>query len=649
MTSPTERAYADGTDPEDISTNPTTAPHLMALAEERFSRRSLLGGGLIAAAGFLTASVVRPPAASAAPGGTPGRPAPGGPVLGFTPIGPSAADEVVVAPGYTAVPFIPWGTPITGTMPAFRPGLPTAGGNTATEQAMQVGTHHDGMTYFPRRPGNAANSHGVLVLNHEYTDENYLQTGTETRPPRPAYTAEMVRKSQAAHGVSVVEVRRQGSNGWTVVRSDLNRRITADTPMSFDGPAAGTPLVRTVADPAGRTPRGTINNCGNGETPWGTYLTCEENFNQYFRVDPAGMPPAEQANLTRYGVGGDGYYWADHDPRFVVTAANPHEPNRFGWIVEIDPMDPRSTPVKHTALGRLKHEDATTHTARDGRLVVYMGDDQVNEYVYKFVSARPWEAMRRAGQNPLSEGTLYVARFDADGSGTWVPLVHGQSGLTTANGFADQADVLVRTRQAATAVGATPMDRPEWTAVDPVSGTVYVTLTNNTSRATPNAPNPRAANRWGHIVRWDERGGDHTGTAFTWDLFLLAGPGGGVDGSTIAPEDAFGSPDGLWVDPDRRAWIQTDGTQPNGANNQMLAADATAPYGAEPEVRRFFTGVVGCEVTGIAMTPDRRTMFVNLQHPGENGGSTWPRLDGLTVPRSATVVITKDDGGVIGT
>lgn len=645
MTTLHDRA-ADPVDPDDRSTNPSTAPSLGDVAAARFSRRALLGGGMVAAAGFLTTSVTGMPSAAAAPGrpGRPGRPAPAGPVLGFRAVGPSTADDVVVPRGYTARPFIPWGTPLTGSMPAFRPGLPTDGGNTADEQAMQLGMHHDGMTYFPTRPAAAGNTHGVLVVNHEYTDESYLQTGTATEPAESEYTAEMVRKSQAAHGVSVVEVRSQGRNGWTVVRSGLNRRITANTPMTFDGPAAGSPLLRTAADPAGRTPLGTLNNCGNGETPWGTYLTCEENFNQYFRVDRAGMPEEELGNLDRYGVGAGGTYpWAEHDPRFRVTPGDPHEPNRFGWIVEIDPMDPRSTPVKHTALGRLKHEDASAHTARDGRLVVYMGDDQANEYVYKFVSARPWEAMRRARQNPLSEGTLYVARFNEDGSGDWLALVHGRNGLTAANGFADQADVLVRTRQAAAAVGATPMDRPEWTAVDPVSGTVYLTLTNNSGRTVPNGPNPRVNNRMGQIVRWDEAGGDHTAVRFAWDLFLIAG-NGVDDGSTIDAEDAFGSPDGLWVDPDRRAWIQTDGRQPIPCNDQMLAADATVPFGTEPEVRRFLVGVTGAEVTGIATTPDRRTMFVNLQHPT----GTWPRLDGVTVPRSGTVVITKDDGGVIG-
>jgi secreted PhoX family phosphatase len=391
-----------------------------------------------------------------------------------------------------------------------------------------------------------------------------------------------------------------------------------------------------------------VNNCGNGETPWGTYLTCEENFNGYFRVDPGQQ--ADPARLqSRYGVGGDRQHWATHDPRFVVTASDPNEPNRFGWVVEIDPLDASSTPVKRTALGRLKHEDATVHVSKGGRVVVYLGDDQVNEYVYKFVSSGNWRSLRARGRSPLDEGTLYVARFDDDGSGTWVPLVQGEGGLTPEKGFADQGDVLVKTRLAADVVGATPMDRPEWTAVDERTGTVYLTLTNNTSRTVANAANPRTPNTWGHIVRWDESGGDHAATSFVWDLFLLAGPGGGVDGSTISPEDAFGSPDGLWLDPDSRAWIQTDGTQPSG-NNQMLAAD---PYRTDrtgaPEIRRFLTGVVGCEVTGIAMTPDQRTLFVNLQHPGEDGGSTWPQQDGIATPRSATVVVTKDDGGVIGT
>jgi secreted PhoX family phosphatase len=650
MTLSTETTVGDASDPDDSTSNPTTARPFMDIAAARMSRRSVLAGGLVAAAGFLTTSVVGPPPAQAGPAerrGSGGRS-----LLGFSAVPPSTADEVVVPRGYTARSLIPWGTPLLGSYPGFRPGSRDAGvpdGNTADEQAQQIGMHHDGMTYFPLHSGRRGNEHGLLVLNHEYTDEFYLHTGAYVAGYAPGYTAEMVRKSQNAHGVSIAEIEKSRSGEWRLVRSPRNRRITATTPMEFSGPAAGNELVRTAADPRGRTPLGTLNNCGNGETPWGTYLTCEENFNGYFRVD--GMPDAEDAELLdRYGVGGDRNRWATQDPRFVVTPEDAHEPNRFGWVVEIDPFDPRSTPVKRTALGRLKHEDATVHVSKNGRVVVYMGDDQVFEYLYKFVSADNWRHMRARGRSPLDEGTLYVARFDEDGTGSWIPLVHGGNGLTAENGFADQGEVLVKTRLAADRVGATPMDRPEWTAVDPRTGTVYLTLTNNAARTEPGAANPRPANSWGHIVRWDEHRGDHAAARFEWEIFLLAGPGGGVDGSTIAAEDAFGSPDGLWLDPDSRAWIQTDGTQPNGANNQMMAAD---PYRTDgtgaPELRRFLTGVVGCEVTGIAATPDQRTLFVNLQHPGERGGSTWPQEDGLGTPRSATVVVTKDDGGVIGT
>jgi secreted PhoX family phosphatase len=279
-----------------------------------------------------------------------------------------------------------------------------------------------------------------------------------------------------------------------------------------------------------------------------------------------------------------------------------------------------------------------------------MGDDQAGDYAYKFVSARPWQAMVADRQSPLDEGTLYVARFNDDSSGEWLPVVHGTGELTAANGFADQADVLVKTRLAADALGATPMDRPEWTTVDQTTGMVYLTLTNNTKKTFLNEANPRRPNPWGHIIRWAEAGNDHTATSFEWDLFLLAGPGNGVDGSTIDAEDAFGSPDGLWADPDGRVWIQTDGKQPGGFNDQMLAADPTTTDAeGRPELRRFLTGVVNCEVTGVITTPDQRTMFVNIQHPGDGGGSTWPQNDGLATPRAATVIIIKNDGGVIGT
>ncbi|OMQ16520.1 hypothetical protein A7K94_0201935 [Modestobacter sp. VKM Ac-2676] len=640
-------------DADDISSNPSTQPRFADVVQAHVSRRAVLGGGMLAAAGFLTSSILGAPPAQAHRGrpGAPVEPAAG--LLGFQAVPLGYGDEIVVPPGYSATTLIPWGTPILGSYPAFVPGSPdagVAGGNTAEDQAQQIGMHHDGMHFFGFTRGARENTQGMLVVNHEYTDEFYLHTGAfvedYTEVARDSYTADMVRKSQNAMGVGIVEVKRTGK-GWEVVRGHRNRRITATTEMTFSGPAAGTGLLRTAADPEGMRPLGTFNNCSHGVTPWGTYLTCEENFNGYFAVEEGAYDPAIAALTERYGVGGDRFNWALHDPRFVVTPTDPNEPNRFGWVVEIDPFDPDSTPVKRTALGRVKHEGAFVHVAANGHVVVYMGDDQADDYAYKFVSAGPWESMRAAGKSPLDEGTLHVARFADDGSGTWLPLVHGEGPLTAANGFADQAEVLVKTRLAADAVGATPMDRPEWTTVDQTTGMVYLTLTNNTGRETPDAANPRPENRWGQIIRWQEAGGDHTATSFSWDLFLLAGPP--ESGATIDGQDAFSSPDGLWADPDGRIWVQTDGTQPLEANDQMLAADpTTVDADGVPEIRRFLTGVIGCEITGVITTPDQRTMFINVQHPGEDGGSTWPHEGGLTTPRSATVVITKDDGGVIG-
>jgi secreted PhoX family phosphatase len=630
-------------DPEDISTNPSGGVAFTDIVERRSSRRAVLAGSMALAAGFLSTDLVTggPAVARTAPGR--GRAAD---LLGFRAVSLGYGDEIVVPSGYTSRAFIPWGTPILGDFPRFVPGE-----NTAAEQAQQVGMHHDGMHYFPLHKGPRGSERGLLVVNHEYTDEGLLHTGTSAAPSRAEYTAEMVRKSQAAHGVSVVEIRQDAPGEWAVVRSALNRRITANTPMSFSGPAAGHRLVQTQADQQGLQPLGTINNCSHGVTPWNTYLTCEENFNGYFEVASGAYSEEQQSLNARYGVGGDRNSWASRDDRFLVTPDDPNEPNRFGWVVEIDPFDPHSRPVKRTALGRVKHESAYVHVAKGGRVVVYTGDDQVNEHVYKFVSDLNWQNARARGRSPLDEGRLYVARFNDDGSGEWLPLVHGSNGLTEENGFADQGDVLVKTRLAASQVGATRMDRPEWVAVDPNTGAVYLTLTNNTSvDKQANAANPRTPNADGHIVRWHESKGDHAATTFDWDLFLVAGAGrSSGDGSTIADDDAFGSPDGIWSDGDGRVWIQTDGTQPADANDQMLAANPYVTDAAgSPEIKRFLTGVRGCEVTGVVTTPDQRTMFVNIQHPGDGVPSEWPGLDNVTLPRSATVVVTKDDGGIVG-
>ncbi|MDA3040260.1 MAG: PhoX family phosphatase, partial [Actinomycetota bacterium] len=466
----------------------------------------------------------------------------------------SSADTVVVPKGYTATPFIPWGEPIIPGGPAFR-----GQANTPAEQAAQFGSGHDGIGYFPLGHGMAGDRHGILCLNHEYTTEGFFHPDDADRATRTA-------KSQAGHGVSVVEVRHRDGTWSVVADGGYNRRITATTPMTFSGPAAGHASLRTGDDPAGMNPRGTINNCGSGITPWGTYVTCEENFNGYFgSTKGAGFVPT--AAQKRYGLsaGGFGYGWHESDPRFDLSAPgyeNGH--NRFGWQVEIDPQDPDAKPVKRTALGRFKHEDMATVIGRGNRAVAYMGDDERYDYIYKFVSDMPYQSYLRQGLSPFDEGVLYVAQFHSDGRGVWLPLVHGSGPLTAANGLSDQGDVLIRARMAADALGATPMDRPEWTTVAP-DGCCYVTCTNNTRRTAEqvDAANPRAANKWGHIIRWHDSY-DHVGVHFTWDVAVLAGPGGGVDGSTNAPSAAFGSPDGLWADPDGRLWIQTDGEQPEG-------------------------------------------------------------------------------------
>jgi hypothetical protein len=368
---------------------------------------------------------------------------------------------------------------------------------------------------------------------------------------------------------------------------------------------------------------------------------------------------------------GFGYRWNEFDERFDA-AKNPNEPNRFGWVVEIDPWSPTSTPVKRTALGRCKHEGATATLAKDGRVVVYMGDDERFEYVYKFVSSGRYRAGdRAANRDLLDEGTLYVARFAADGSGEWLPIVFGQGPLTAANGFTSQADVLIRTRAAADALKATPMDRPEWIAVSPQNGDVFCTLTNNNQRGASGRPaidaaNPRGDNIYGHIVRWREAGGDAGSTAaFRWDIFATCGDPKATDPNKRGnvKGDPYGSPDGLWIDDRGLLWIQTDvstsvlgkGDYANLGNNMMLAADVTTG-----ETRRFLVGPNGCEVTGVIMTPDRRTMFVDIQHPGETASersdpaapkaiSSWPDGAAGGRPRSATIVIRKLDGGIVGT
>jgi uncharacterized protein len=704
-----------------LSSNPSIHDVIdQAGASRRRFIQTGLGSVALASAGGLTlGGLINTVQAAPVP------PGPGFPGIGFESVPASlapVADRVTVPAGYTVQAFVCWGDPIA-------PGGQNFVGDaseTAAEQALQFGTHNDGMHFFPLGDGS---DRGVLCVNNEYTHEEILfpdgQVGN-------GYTIAKTRKSQTAHGVSVLEARRIRGN-WTVSsRSRYGRKITANTFMAISGPAAGHALMQTVeykiTDEAsmptggttdGRVAYGTVNNCANGYTPWGTYLTCEENFNGNFggtgAVDTD--PSTEIGRLNRrYGISanGFGYRWHTTDPRWDVST-NPNEPHLFGWIVEIDPFNPNSTPVKRTALGRFKHESAQYVVDKDNRLAVYMGDDERNEYVYKFVASRAYNPrVRFLNRNLLDEGTLYVARFNADGTGLWLPLEPGTIGvdgvaLRNNPNFAGaddaevQAKILIKTRMAGDAVGATMMDRPEWTGARPRIGgfdevEVYCTLTNNNRRGTGSsvnaadgstaagsarppvdAANPREDNDYGHIIRWRETGRSVTATSFAWDLFVQCGdsqtakaplPTNDYRGDIVADPAGsadYGAPDGLWFDDFGRLWVQTD--QAGDASGDWVNIGANCMVCADPNTgttRRFLTAPPNAEVTGVTMTPDGKTMFVGLQHPGEDSTaanptqfSNWPqsqwavKADGVTPlpggrPRSSVVVITKDDGGIIG-
>lgn len=659
------------------SNNPTFA----SILGSRLQRRQVLRGGLA----FAVTSLFAGPISKGL------RPAPAAAdttLLGFTAVPISEADTIVVPEGYTARTLIPWGEPITGSYPDY------SLSNTGEEQAMQVGSHHDGMHFFPiegESPYDGSSDEGLLVVNHEYVEPRYMHQSAvgmafdsgAVPMQGEMRVADEVLKEMNAHGVSIVHLQQQESREWTVVRSDLNRRVTALTPAEITGPASGSDLLKTKYSPDGTHTRGTLNNCAHGVTPWNTYMAAEENWAGYFRNGDTlpgnqGPEPTLPREHARYGVSTDTsrYQWdladsgAEEYARFDASATGAsatddyrNEPNTFGWMTEIDPFDPTSAPRKHTALGRFAHEGVVFQPAIEGEPVVcYSGDDARFEYIYKFVSAQPYEAATASG-DLLDEGTLYVAKFSADGTGEWVALAFGENGLTPENGFADQADILVNTRTAADFVGATKMDRPEWGAVDPNTREVYFTLTNNTRRTAEQVDeaNPRPENSWGHIIRWNETGA----TTFEWDLFVLAGPSAdsvSPAGNALTEDNKFVCPDGLWIDADSRVWIQTDISESvqntdefaEFGNNQMLAADPRTG-----EIRRFLTGPTGQEITGVIATPDQRTLFINVQHPGAtvadadfaagNLNSRWPNQSPDIYPRSATVVITKDDGGVIGT
>ncbi|UYG07208.1 PhoX family protein [Halomonas sp. M4R1S46] len=644
---------------ENTPSNPEVRSPIGEIIERRFSRRGFLKGAGSAGLGAAAIGAMNPLAAAiAAEGGNLDR-------FAFDEIPHGVDTTHHVAPGHDAEVLIRWGDPLFADAPAFDPH-----NQHADAQERQFGYNNDYVGFVPLA---GRLDRGLLVVNHEFTNEELMfpgLPGPQDEHDFSGITAEMTEIEKAAHGLSVVEIRRENGRWSYVQDSRYNRRITPrSTEIAIGGPVAGHARVRTDADPEGRRVIGTLNNCAGGMTPWGTILTCEENFHGYFLGDATHHP--EKDKLARYGVPGASYSWGRHDARFDITR-EPNEPNRFGWVVEIDPLDPASTPVKRTALGRIKHEGAATLVAEDGRLVVYMGDDQRFDYVYKFVSRDVVNtAEPAANRDLLDDGTLYVARFDAGGRVTWLPLVHGEGPLTAENGFASQADVLIDTRLAADALGATPMDRPEDIAANPVTGDVYVMLTNNHKRGEDqvDAANPRAENLFGHVLEIITEG-RHTATENRWDILVRCGdPSQGEVGTMWNPATSengwFASPDNCVVDARGRLWVTTD---QGGKWPKSGTADGVWALETEGERRgtgkMFFRVPVGAEMCGPCFTPDDTALFVAVQHPAADGAEAfpghsgrssfetpatrWPDFEEGVPPRPSVVAITRHGGGTVG-
>lgn len=573
---------------------------------------------------------------------------------GFSPVPASHEDRLVLPPGYRHTVLLRWGDPLGAAGPAFDPRA-----QTPAKQAQQFGYNADYTAYMPLPRGGESSTRGLLVVNHETVPSEMIWPGWDRN--NASKTAAMVETEIAGHGLSVVEVGRNERGEWSYVQgSAFNRRITGDTPFTVRGPAVGHPLMMTSAS-AGLQIRGTLNNCAGGVTPWGTVLSGEENIQNYFAGRAQDLnDPSLRALHTRYGVGTGRYGWERFHDRFDIRL-EPHEPNRFGWVVEIDPYDPQSPPTKHTALGRLAHEGATVVVARSGYAVAYMGDDGRYEYVYKFVSSRRYDpADRRSNMQLLNSGTLYAAKFNDDGTGEWLPLVHGQGPLTDANGFRSQAEVVINARRAGDVVGATKMDRPEEVEANPSTGKVYIVLTSNDRRRPEevNKANPRANNRFGHIIELIEQGGEHTSIRFRWEMFLLCGDpkdashGAWYQGRTDV--SVLANPDNLAFDNAGRMWICTDGNEASlDVHDGVFVAETEGAL--RGRVRRFVSGPTGGELTGPAFTPDNTTFFVAVQHPGRTDGATierpasrWPDYKTDMPPRPSVVAIMREDGRVVG-
>jgi secreted PhoX family phosphatase len=721
-------------DHDDIGHNDSPNEHFSDILDKRISRRNLLRGSVASAISVMMGSATL----SACGGGddapavtVPVTPTPSEKLLGFTAVGKSLADSVIVPAGYTASVIYALGDPLTASATAFQ----NDGSDADFEN--RAGDHHDGMEFFgldsAGKPSANGNERGLLAVNHEATTNEKLASffihangGTNTLP-RPASEVD---RETALHGISVVEVRKNAGKWEYVKDSAYNRRITCLTECQINGPARGNALLKTKYSPDGSKTRGTLNNCGTGKTPWGSFVSGEENWNGYFTRsatdDAARGNDKSVAALKRYGRsqgaasrhgwetgGADDKYQRWNNSKLGTSTDGSddyrNEMNGMGYIVEADPYDKTKPLRKRTALGRYAHESAAFGKTVAGQpLAVYMGDDSRNEYIYKFVSTATWSDadatpadLLATGDKYLDAGKLFVAKFAADGTGSWIELSIANAAIAgyAAYKFADQADVLVNARLAADAVGATKMDRPEWCSVNPANGEVYFTLTNNSARTVPDGPNPRmyedmrgsskqTGNVNGHILRIKEKDGNAS-AAFSWDVYLFGAQSDAAPGlvnlSSLTADQDFSSPDGLAFS---RAtgicWIQTDdGAYTDVTNCMMLAGlpgqvgdgkKVTLAYGSTnvdtfvgktptaDTLKRFLVGPVDCELTGITETPDGKTLFVNIQHPGEGTAqanladptkytSQWPSNAGYGAgkrPRSATIAITKNDGGRIG-
>ena len=650
---------------ENTSTNVSSNPTFGDIIAQRLSRRDLIGGILAVSA---MSAAISPTALLAAENAR----AEGvntTPSFNFKEVMSGVDDKHYVAEGYDADVLIRWGDPVLTGAPTFDPSKLTKEG-----QAKQFGYNNDYLGYFPVPGASNPSQHGLLCVNHEYTNEELMFPGLGRQDPRRGNTTpfskmtrEIAEVEMMAHGGSVLEVRRSGGKWAVVANSKHARRITAETEMRISGPAAGHERMKTGADPSGSKVFGMLNNCAGGRTPWETWLTCEENVNGYFTGELAANHP-EARNFKRMGIPGRWYNWGDYFDRFNV-AKHPNEANRFGWVVEIDPFDPTSLPVKRTALGRFKREGAAGILNKDGPYVIYSGDDQRFEYVYKFVTEGRYDpSSRAANMNLLDAGTPYVARFDADGTGEWLSLIHGRGPLTDTNGFKSQADVVIEARTAADLLGATKMDRPEDVEANPKTNKVYVMLTNNSGRKTEqvDAANPRADNRFGHIIEIIPDGDDHASTKFRWEILVKCGdPSIAAVGATFNPNTSkdgwFGMPDNCAVDSMGRLWISTDGNYPKrtGRSDGLWAMETEGPARATSKL--FFRCPHGAEMCGPEFTPDDTTLFLAVQHPGETDESDpnaepakfedpvtrWPDFKDGIPPRPSIVVVTRKGGGKI--